>query len=683
MTDGSPTRREFLGVGGSTVAVGLADAPWRPATDALADHPFVPTADERWSVEFGESVSLPEPVDGTFYVATGEYVHALSTDGVGTWQFPVEGDRTNVTVGRRPGFSTDRHAVYVDDDDRISALDPDDGDVRWRYEDAESPRVHATLPGLVVAFDGRRIADDDALVGVSAADGSERWRTAFDSHLWLYVRHDGETLYAGAQDGTFHAVDADDGTRRWRVDLSADLADESSRPLAVEPTADRALAWGSNSGVLCGLDAADGTERWRVETDGEAAAFPGAVDGDAVYLRDGPALRALSAADGSERWRYDLESEPASFPLVDGETVYVGSGDGIHALAADTGRRRWRSGTGAVPGAVADGTLVADSRGSAVYALDAEDGRLRWRYDPGSALRWYPRVSDGTVYLSTESGTVAAISDPGPTPVPDALRAVVSPVGLAVGGLLAAGVALGAARRRSSTDSRDSPSGSAEATAFADLELLDPIAASDHAAVHEARAPDGTRVALKRVDAADVDAARFRSAVETWADLDHEGVLDVRAWGLDPTPWVASELADANLADRAAESSRAELAHAVADAAEVVHRGHREGVVHGRLAPENVLFVGGEVRVADWRLAAELHGSDGADGESPDDDVEELARTLADLLGSEQVGERSRVGQQAAADLGDVLSRTLADDPDDRYDSALALADALRWAVRE
>lgn len=699
MPEWSPSRREFLGVAGvgGSSAAGSPVASWGNVTDAVPDHPFVPTADERWSVDLGDAAYLIGPVDGTFYARTSGVVHAIATDGTHRWRFEAESEYPGVQVGRSSPYGGSARIVYVDDDDRVYALDPEDGSEHWRYEEAWRPSVAATIPGLVVVFDDERVGHEDALVGLSANDGSERWRVALDGGMWLSPHYDGETFYAGTTEGTLYAVDPEAGELRWKVERSGEGGDSEDEPphlVATDSTDDLAFAWASEAGTLYAFETHDGTERWRLDADSDAYDFPGTVQDGTAYLREGSSLRALFAADGTERWRFDAEAF-LSWPKVVGDALYVGNENGLWALSAETGRERWRSGTGFIPAGVADGTLVVTDTEYSAYGLSTDDGRVRWQYDPGETLTRPPLVREDTIYLVTESGTVAVVSEPGPTPVSDALRTLVSPAGLAVGGLLGGALAVGAYRRRSATagagdaDATEPTGVEGEPTTAEDFELVGTLAEADHAEVHEARAPDGTRVALKRLREDELAPEVFEEAVETWADLDVPGVLDVREWGLDPVPWVATEYATGgDLGAKAEHLTVEERVRVVAEAAETVHRAHREGVTHGRLVPENVLFSVDGVRVGDWRLATGLRdppegyrppesGSDSGNAHPEAADVYQLAAMADDLLWGEQ-----RTGEPDS-ELDDVLSRAFADDPTDRYDSALKFADALRWAVRE
>ena len=673
----SPTRREFLGVAGagSLAPASVGDASWGNVTDVVPDDPFAPEVETRWSLDLGDpSLLLAEPVDETLYVGTPGTIYAISTDGTERWRREVGYRLPNVVVRSKSVPPVGSRTVYTNDDERVYALDGEDGGVRWVYEGEsgeESPSVISAVRDIAIVLDGD-------LIAVSAIGGRERWRFGLDGGLRSVPHYDGRLLYVGTDRGKLYALDPDDGTERWRVELperDGDSESASSRLLTVETTADLVFAWDSEEGTFYAFETDDGTERWRVQTGQNTYWLPGIVRSDTVYLNDGNTLRALSVTDGTERWRFDAESQLNWIPRAVSGTVYVGSENRIYAVSVAEGRERWRSAATTFPVGATDDTFVATGLGDSIHGLSVDDGRVRWRYDLEESLVSSPRVHDGSVYFGTESGTFGVISVPGSSLASDAYRTATSPAGLAVSGLLGGAVAVGAHRRRNRDETADDPP---EPATFEDFELVEPVAETEVAEVHEARTPGGERVALKRLTTDELSDDRFAEAIRTWADLDYEGVLEVREWGTDPVPWVVTEYADATLADRVADSTTEEMARAVADVAETVHRAHREGVTHGRLTPENVVFVGGAVRVGGWRLAAELRGPP-EDDERPEDDpspeanARQLAAMTGDLLTDERVEE----------DLSEVLSRALADDPADRYESALKFADALRWAVRD
>lgn len=653
MSEWSPTRRQFLGV------AGLGNVSWQNATDVVPDHPLAPTAEVQWTQNVGGGAIPIDASSDRVVVVTPDAVVSVAADGTPRWRFKAESD------GQQdyPDVYVEPGAVYVDNDRTVWKLDPDDGTVSWRFDGSRS----ASFSG--VASDTVLVDGDGSVIGLSATDGSKRWRfTAENDGLWLPEAH-GERVYVGTTYGRFVALSASDGRVQWRTQFPEKSANAYDTDYPHVRFFDRVgelvLAFESGGRKLYGLDYDSGRRRWTFQSDVGSHGLPGTVADGTIYFDDGPFLRAISAADGTEQWRYDFGDDLGWSPSVIEDTVFVGGIGRLAAVGTD-GTEHWQFDTGDGRNARAVGTLgdavVVDSHETAAYGLAPSDGRLLWTYSYPGQSTWFPQVGDDALYVGTKSGTVTAISSPGSTPLYDAVRTVTSPAGLAVGGLLGGALAVGAYRRYGRDDSgEDAPS------AFEDFELRDVIAEADHVEVHEARTPDGERVALERVEPGAIESDRFAEAVETWADLDVPGVLTVREWGTEPVPWVATDPVAATLADRAGDLATADLGHAVADVAETVHRAHREGVVHGGLTPESVWFANEDVRVGDWRLAAELQGPTDAD------DTAQLAAMARDLLADEQVSE----------ELDEVLGRALSDDPDERYDSPLKFADALRWAVRE
>lgn len=674
----SPTRRELLATaglgltGGRSIAGGsvggapaasLGNVSLDNATDAVPDHPFVPAPEVEWSVDVdGEQPLLRKSeTDPVVYVGTSDEVYGFSPDGTQRWRRSIASVDSDRPVEVYPGTG----AVYAEGRDGLYALDALDGHTKWRYsgdENASRGHVDVSLVTRETVF-----LQENGLTAVEALNGRERWRFEPDDPVWFSQHSADGRIYIGTIRGHLYALDLVDGSVRWHADRSDD---DAPRLMAVGSNDESIVAWDSEGGELYGFDRGDGSLRWRFAANEDPIGFAGAVRDDAVYLGDGPFVHVISLSDGTERWRYDAGGTVARWPVFSGGTGYFGAVGGVHAVSLADGTRQWQFTTGAdaqvYVAAVTDGTVVADSRSDGVYALDADTGRLQWRLGYSGHPRWFPQVVDGTTYFAAESGTVSALSSPSSTPLYDAFRAAVSPPGLALGGLLGTALLAGGYRRRKRAQAPPP-----DPEEFADFELLEPIAESDHVAVYEARTPAGDPVALKRVESGVIDSDQFADGVETWADLGVPGVLEVREWGIDPAPWVATERWDATLAERVADSSAADLApreivHALADAAETVHRAHREEVTHDGLAPETLVFCDGDVRVGDWRLAGALRGA------SEESDTYRLAVMVEDLLGDDEI----------SAELDEVLTRALAADPADRYDSALDLADALRWAVR-
>lgn len=156
---------------------------------------------------------------------------------------------------------------------------------------------------------------------------------------------------------------------------------------------------------------------------------------------------------------------------------------------------------------------------------------------------------------------------------------------------------------------------------YDELDVGDRIGTGGDADVYKATVTDGTAtraIALKEPRFqgtlhGDV-IQRFRDEAETWSSLDdHDNVVSVHAWDTEPLPWMALEYMDGgNLTDKLGTVDIAEglwLAGRIADG---VRHGHRHGVAHLDLKPDNVLLreTGPDTwdypKVSDWGLAKML-----------------------------------------------------------------------------
>lgn len=650
------TRRDFLST------VGPGGFLWKNLDSMVLTNLITPRAHVKWSLGVGDSPVLIEdslPNMGIL-ARTSRGIYVFSKGGRKQWQFEINRPNSNTI----PDIAVERDTVYVDDSRVIWALDVEDGNVRWRYDGGDSPSVIDTSPRAV-------FVEDNDVVALSSMNGDELWRFATEAGVWPVFQYSRTNLYLGTASGRFYSLSADDGDVSWRIESSKKsegrYGNSSPRVIPIHASNGLVYVWNSREGTVQVFDAETGSRRWRIRLKTSPKDFPGLfADGD-IYIPDGQTFRAISADEGDLQWRFDADTKLQWHPKVSGNQVFIGGENKIYALSAVDGREQWQSDIGNFPVGLIDDTLIAQKRRDSIYGLSVSDGRIQWKYRTSSQFAWHPYVDGKTVYLGTTSGTAAAISHPTPDFFFDALGILTSPLGIATSSLLGGAFTVGAYYLRRIHKQKAALS---DQTSFRDLNIIESIAKTNCTHIYEAHAPDGTLVTLKCFQNNTIDPNSFVTAVETWADLDVTNVLGVREWGLDPEPWVATEYWEASLAERVADPSTdfpmSELVHTIADAAETVHRVHREGVTHGGLAPDYVVFADGDVRVGDWRLAAELHGApDGSD-------VERLAAMTRDLLGGDM-----------SEELDDVLTRTLADDPADRYDSALEFADALRWAVRE
>ena len=189
-----------------------------------------------------------------------------------------------------------------------------------------------------------------AVVGVDARQGKIDWVTPTSGGIDSEARFDraSDTVYVGADDGNFYALDATRGTPRWTYRSKGAI----ERPPELGP------------GVVYVATASD-------------------------------RVFALDAASGKWRWGYERET-PEGFtihgyagPRLQGKSLLSGFADGyLVSLGADTGEVQWARSLAAVSDqfvdvdstpVIAGETMYVSSYSGGLYALDTKDGGIRWR----------------------------------------------------------------------------------------------------------------------------------------------------------------------------------------------------------------------------------------------------------------------------------------------------------------
>jgi outer membrane protein assembly factor BamB len=318
-----------------------------------------------------EAQVTASPDEQTLYAASlGGSLTALARDGAVRWTLDL-GDRVYATP-----CVADDGTIYIGSDARkFDALTPD-GKVKWSLDtDGDADTGAAITPGGDVVFAaGRTIYD------VTPA-GFVRWRFAARRKVFASpaLAADGR-VFAGAQDHHLYAL-APDGKLLWNADLGADVDGAPT----IDDRGD--LFVGDDGDEIVRVDPEDGHVVWRTNVGGFArGALSVARNGDVLAGVYGPKPRAvrLLGENGEVRGGYAIQG--------------TGARDfGVHGGALED----------------AAGTLLFGAQDNAVYAIDAL-GNMVWRFTTaGDVDAPVTLLSDGTVVIGSDDGTVTALRPPG------------------------------------------------------------------------------------------------------------------------------------------------------------------------------------------------------------------------------------------------------------------------------
>lgn len=380
MTDRRRSRRAVLAASGAVLS-GLAGCAG-----------FIKNGDSSESDDPGdERTETPTEGPGT---PTGTPQHDADENGDGTetetdqnlsdesyvWRYEYGGSVDAVVedlVLARQSFTNDTDGGLV-------CLDAETGTRQWQYGSTNGlSSIYTELAVEDAIYLGQ---GDDQIGGgtgklmAAEFDGTERWSLETGT-IYQQPVVANRTVYAGSDDGTVRAVDADTGTVRFtNEEVPWDFTSRSAGPV-VEAVDDVVYVAAT---TLVALDPTDGTIRWQY----------GDVDSPDTHLSDlavsngvayvAVAETGVSAIEGGEeRWHTSLDGNLQARGVHDGKVlVAVSTGKDqatLHALDIQTGTRRWSiegvRGT-LVPMAVGSERLYVDEGNLVAYRL--ADGTADW-----------------------------------------------------------------------------------------------------------------------------------------------------------------------------------------------------------------------------------------------------------------------------------------------------------------
>lgn len=617
------------------------------------------------------------------------------------WQFAADGELLLSDYRSRHD-----ETLLVGGDGAIYALELSDGTLRWSF----SPTVDrgdilpVVVGGTVLVLQRaavnvltpagthqRQLAldstgapsfantDDIAFVGgggiyaIDAASGETRWETEsgeFDDVRALYARSD--SVYAVTEDAV-HSISTKTGRIRWQKSVK-----DTVGPTRVGITDGTLLVKDHRNVFAFGV--ADGQHQWQFRSDDLSHSYFGEK---AVYVWDSQKLYALDGRKGTTKWAFDA-GEYAVSPLSKrGGAVVCATSAAVYSLDGVTGEIKWRfsrtRGDGPFLSTVAGDTIYVRDGGT-MGALDVDTGTGRWHFTPERGRPVTMQRVEDTVLVITDEGTLYAVGEPLRGPVEplvgtslSAVKEELPMVGLF--GVISALLALKSYQRRSAQPD-STPN---------DFEVVEQLGTDGDTELYRVRLSDGREAVVKQL-ADEKLRKRFRNAIDTVATLDHEGIPEVLDRDDSPSMWVGIPYYEGeSLASEYEKLTLRDGIRTIACACETVHAAHQSGIAHGQLGPERIRFAveprAESVRVDGW-LSPSIrtqHAPKEAFDVAVSEDVLQLGG-MARWFVSAKEGAETSIHRNR---IRDILATATVTNAEERYASSLALADMLRWAVRQ
>jgi outer membrane protein assembly factor BamB len=319
--------------------------------------------------------------------------------------------------------------------------------------------------GLGLANVGSRLfaaGRDGDVAAFDMKTGKQLWRVETKVELAGGTGAGGDVVAVGSADGLVIALSADNGAEKWRADVKGEI-------LSAPAIADKEVIVRTVDGKLRALALADGKEVWsseqqipRLTLRGTAA--PVVVRDMALSGFDNGRVMAINLADGSTVWdspvspshgRTELErlNDIDAAVKVSGEDVFVAGFQGRAAmLSLDSGQIWWTRDVSSYRGVdIDDDQMYVSTSAGDLVALKKRNGVEVWRNDSlknrglsapavvgdyvvvadlEGYVHWFDRATgalaarvktggdrvtnaplsvDGTVYVITDKGEIAAL----------------------------------------------------------------------------------------------------------------------------------------------------------------------------------------------------------------------------------------------------------------------------------
>jgi outer membrane protein assembly factor BamB len=287
-----------------------------------------------------------------------------------------------------------------------------------------------------------RQGDDEVLLCLYAADGSEEWRNKYAAKA---ISGPSASVHPGPRsspavaqgkivtigvNGILSCVDAASGKNVWRKDEYPNVVPQfytGSSPMIVDGMCIAQLG-GKSEGAIMAFDLNTGDLKWKWAGEGPQYASPVLMTADGtkqiVTLTD-KSLVGLALADGKLLWKIPFEPKGMAYnaatPIIDGQTViYTGSGRGAKAVKIEKQGDEFKPNElwSAQPAPIfnspvlKDGLLYCISDKGKMFCLNAADGKEAWTASD-SIGRFGSIVDAGTVLFTLPEKTGLIVFKPG------------------------------------------------------------------------------------------------------------------------------------------------------------------------------------------------------------------------------------------------------------------------------
>lgn len=280
-----------------------------------------------WTASLPDTIVLAAPALGVDRVFVGDadgFVHAVSrADGSVQWKVEVEGEVYAGPILYTPAEGEPLLLVTTELG-RLSALDPETGAERWRFEIKDPLRCAPTVVNghaLLAGCDGN-------LHAINLSDGTESGAADIGGPTGCTAAVLEGVAYFGTESGEFYAVDANDTNQPKVVWTSRDPRRRQGVRTAAA-VSETTVVYGNQGKGLYALDPSSGEQLWTKTLRSKIEAGPLIVGDRVLVATSRGRIRLLDLSTGEETWSFDAGGGFLAAPAASAGRIILASTDGL------------------------------------------------------------------------------------------------------------------------------------------------------------------------------------------------------------------------------------------------------------------------------------------------------------------------------------------------------------------
>ena len=261
-------------------------------------------------------------------------------------------------------------AFYGSKKNRVIALDIQDGNQIWSYDDLKGPVCSPPVPVDNKLFFGNHGKEWCVL---DYRDGRLIKKLDLNSGMCCYPSYEKDKIYFVEWDGKIHAFDATtlNDSVLYQFDRGNDTAPNMNDEVA--PTLYKGQGFLANAqGILYAIDIESGKLIWTFKADSQVWDTPSIKNDICVFVSDKSHIYAVDTKTGNLKWEAIKKGKVYTTPAIAENLVYIACGDNtLYVLELETGKEIWKfASEGAVSSPWIDDKVIYFSSGNYTYAIE-------------------------------------------------------------------------------------------------------------------------------------------------------------------------------------------------------------------------------------------------------------------------------------------------------------------------